>query len=126
MQHNDITARSKGQHLSLSERIEIQTQKRLGYSNRRIAKNLYRSHSTINDEIKRGTAIQKKIVNGYTYYSENYYAETGQIVYERHRLNSRPQPKLVKVQAFIDYATQKISVDKWSPDIVVGRALKEG
>ncbi len=78
MKHNDITTRTKGQHLSLSERIEIQTQKRLGYSKRRIAINLKRSHSTINDEIKRRLAIQKKIVNGYTYYSENYYAETGQ------------------------------------------------
>ncbi len=126
MQHNDITTRTKGQHLSLSERIEIQTQKRLGYSNRRIAKNINRSHSTINDEIKRGSAIQKKIVNGYTYTTELYYAETGQIVYENHRLKCRPQAKLVKVQAFIDYAIQKINVDKWSPDIVVGRALKEG
>lgn len=126
MQHNDITTRTKGQHLSLSERIEIQTQKRLGYSNRRIAKNLNRSHSTINDEIKRGTATQKKIVNGYTYTTELYYAETGQIVYEKHRLKCRPQAKLFKVQAFIDYATHKISEDKWSPDIVVGRVLKEG
>lgn len=41
-------------------------------------------------------------------------------------MKSRPQPKLVKVQAFIDYATHQISVDKWSPDIVVGQALKEG
>ena len=53
MQHNDITTRTKGQHLSLSERIEIQMMKALGYSNRRIAKQLNRSHSTINDEIKR-------------------------------------------------------------------------
>lgn len=126
MQHNDITTRPRGQHLSLSERIEIQTFKRLGYSNRRIAKNLNRSHSTINEEIKRGSATQMKIVNGYIYTSKNYYAETGQMVYERHRLKSRPQIKLLKVKAFIDYATQKIREDKWSPDIVVGRALKEG
>lgn len=67
MQHNDITTRAIGQHLSLSERIEIQTFKFLGYSNRRIAMNLNRSHSTISDEIKRGSATQRKIVNVYVY-----------------------------------------------------------
>lgn len=125
MQHNDITPKSKGQHLTLSERIEIQMMKRLEYSNRRIAKVINRSHSTINDEIKRGLASQKKIVNGKAYYTDDYYAETGQMVYERHRENCQPHYKLFKVEKFIEYATQKIVKDKWSPDTIVGRALKE-
>ena len=82
---NDTTTLTKGQHLTLSERIEIQTFKRQGLSNRKISRILNRSHSTINDEIQRGWARQKKILNGQTIYSEDYYAETGQLVYERSR-----------------------------------------
>jgi len=126
MHLNDITSLTKGQHLSLSERLEIQTWKRLGYSNRKIAKILNRSHSTINDEIKRGTAIQKKLVNGKAIYLEAYYAETGQLVYKKHREACRPHYKLLKVEAFIQYAKHKILVEKWSPDIVVGRAIELG
>lgn len=59
MQHNDISTRAREQHLSLSERIEIQTMKYLEYSNRGIAKRQNRSHSTINDEIKHGSTLQK-------------------------------------------------------------------
>ncbi|KAF0223629.1 MAG: hypothetical protein FD179_1650, partial [Erysipelotrichaceae bacterium] len=48
MHLNDTTSPVKGQHLTLRERIEIQTWKRLDKSNRFIAKKLGRSHSTIN------------------------------------------------------------------------------
>lgn len=125
MHINDTTGLSKGQHLTLSERIEIQSLKRLSNSNRFIAKVLGRSHSTINDEIKRGTAVQKKLVNGQAIYSENYYAETGQLVYEKHREACQPRYKLLKVEEFIKYAKRKIQEEKWSPDIVVGRVITE-
>ena len=125
MHLNDTTSPVKGQHLTLTERIEIQTWKRLGKSNRFIAKELGRSHSTINDEIKRGTAFQKKLVNGRAIYSENYYAETGQFVYEKHREACKPRYKLLKVEEFIQFAKQKTQVEKWSPDIIVGRAVTE-
>ena len=65
-------------------------------------------------------------MNGYPNHTERYYAETGQIVNERHLLKCKLHAKLFKVQTFINYAIEKISIDKWSPDIVVGRALKEG
>ena len=125
MHINDTTGISKVQHLTLSERIEIQSLKRLSNSNRFIAKVLGRSHSTINDEIKRGTAVQKKLVNGQAIYSENYYAETGQLVYEKHREACQPRYKLLKVEEFIKYAKRKIQEEKWSPDIVVGRVITE-
>jgi IS30 family transposase len=64
MHLNDTMPLHKGQHLQLNERIEIQVLKRLNKSNRFIAKQLQRSHSTINDEIKRGTVTQVKLVNG--------------------------------------------------------------
>lgn len=59
---NDTTTLGKGQHLTLTERIEIQEFKRQKKSNRIIAKALNRSHSTIKDEFKRGWARQKKIL----------------------------------------------------------------
>ena len=126
MHLNDITSLVKGQHLSLSERIEIQSWKRLDKSNRFIALTLGRSHSTINDEIKRGTAVQKKLVNGKAYYLKAYYAETGHLLYKKHREVCKPQYKLLKVEGFIKYAKQKIQVEKWSPDIIVGRAIELG
>jgi len=125
MHINDTTGLSKGQHLTMMERIEIQTFKRMGESNRFIAKVLGRSHSTINDEIKRGTAVQKKLVNGKPIYQEAYYAETGRFVYEKHRETCKPRYKLLNVEGFIQYAKQKIQVEKWSPDTVVGRAVTE-
>ena len=126
MHLNDTTSPLKGQHLTLRERIEIQTWKRLDKSNRFIARELGRSHSTINDEVKRGTASQKKILNGKALFLEAYYAETGQLVYERNRDASKPRYKLLKVERFIQYAKHKIQVDKWSPDVIVGRAIELG
>ncbi len=126
MSLNDSTTLHKGQHLTLTERIEIQTLKRQGLSNRRIAKVLKRSHSTIYDEIKRGWARQKKILNGQTIYSEDYYAETGQLVYEHSRQACLPKFKLLKVDRFIQYAKEQIKVHKWSPDVIVGSVIKDG
>ncbi len=126
MHLNDTTSPVKGQHLTLRERIEIQTWKRLYKSNRFIARTLGRSHSTINDEVKRGTACQKKILNGKALFLEAYYAETGQLVYERNREACKPQYKLLKIERFIQYAKHKIQVEKWSPDVIVGRAIELG
>lgn len=124
MQLNDITTSRKGQHLNLSERIEIQTLHRLGHSNRFIARILKRSHSTINDEIKRGTTDQVKLINGKKNYYRQYFAETGQAVYINHRKHCKPAFKLVRAQAFLDFAEKKIRKERWSPDAVVGHVLK--
>jgi IS30 family transposase len=124
MQLNDITTFRKGQHLSLSERIEIQTLHRLGHSNRSIARILKRSHSTINSEIKRGTANQVKQVNGKKIYRRQYFAETGQAVYEKHRQNCKPVYKLTRVQTFLEFAEKMIGKERWSPDAVVGHVVK--
>ena len=126
MHLNDTTGFVKGQHLTLHERIEIQTYKHLKHSNRFIAKALGRSHSTINDEIKRGTAVQKKLVNGKPIFQEAYYAETGQSVYAHHREACRPRFKLFKVEAFLKEATALIKEHKWSPDVVIGRLQRMG
>lgn len=119
---NDTTPRSKGQHLSLSERIEIQEYKALGYSNWFIALKLGRSHGTINNEIKRGTTHQVQKVNGKKIYTQKYFAETGQARYQKHREACKPKLKIHKVQDFIQYAEDRMINDKWSPDAVVGYA----
>lgn len=100
--------------------------KRLGKSNRWIARKLGRSHSTINAEIKRGTTVQKKLVNRKPYFFENYYAETGQIVYEKNREASKPRYKLFRIERFIAFAKKKIQCERWSPDTIVGRVIEEG
>ena len=125
MHLNDTIPCRKGQHLRLNERIEIQVLKQLGKSNRFIAKQLSRSHSTINDEIQRGTALQVKIVNGKRIYRSDYYAETGQTVYENHREACMSKGKILKVGTFIAYATLHILEDDWSPDAAVGRFKQE-
>ena len=125
MHLNDTMPLHKGQHLRLKERIEIQVLKRLNKSHRFIAKQLQRSHSTINDEIKRGTVTQVKLVNGKRIYTHDYYAETGQLLYERHRCACQAKGKFLKVEPFIQYVTKHILEDKWSPDAVVGRFKKE-
>ena len=68
VQTNNTTIMSKGQHLSLQERIEIQCMLSKDYPHRQIALELDRSHATINNEIKRGTIEQKKKVDGVTFY----------------------------------------------------------
>ena len=125
MHLNDTMPLHKGQHLRLKERIEIQVLKRLGKSHRFIAKQLQRSHSTINDEVKRGTVDQVKLVNGKRIYTHDYYAETGQLIYERHRIVSQAKGKFLKVETFIHYVTKHILEDKWSPDAAVGRFKQE-
>ena len=72
----------------------------------------------------RGIVNQVKKVNGKAYHQKHYYAETGQIVYDKHRESCRPHYKLAWIQPFLEYAEQKILVDKWSPDAVVGYIKK--
>lgn len=64
MQLYDTTITRKGQHLHFTERFFIEKRIALGDSNREIARKLYRPHSTVNNEIKRGSIKQSKIVNG--------------------------------------------------------------
>jgi len=45
----------------------------------------------LSDEIKRGTAVQKKLINGEALFLEAYYAETGQISYDLYREASKPR-----------------------------------
>ena len=69
-------------HLTIEERREIQTHYMNGISMRKIAKMLSRSVSTISDEIKRGTVLQR-LSNGKEIY--RYFPDAGQRVYIENR-----------------------------------------
>ena len=64
----------KGQHLHFTERFFIEKMIALGKSNRSIGRLLDRPHSTINNEVKRGTIKQMRIVNGKREYYYEYCA----------------------------------------------------
>lgn len=109
----------KNKHLSPFERGQIEALHRAGHSIRDIGRRLGRAHQTISNELKRGTTTQLK--TGRTPYTA-YFAETGQAVYVRNRLNCGAKSKLLAASEFIDFACEKITDQGWSPDAVVGFA----
>lgn len=126
----DNTSSQKGKHLSYSERCQIAILLKEGYSNRGVGNALGRAAQTINNEIRRGTITQLKRQkqNGkvYDYYYSVYDPDAGQAAYEKNRLNCGRRPKWADTNAFIDWADEKMLVEKWSPDAVVGFARKHG
>ena len=118
--HNTETRTNK--HLSLKERFYIERRLRLGASISSIAADLQRSRTTIYYEIKRGTVDQikkDKLVS-------LYFAETGQLAYEKSRAGSFSRLKINNAGPFIKWAKDKIQgSSKWSIDACVGVARKE-
>lgn len=123
MAHTENTIQNrKNKHLSPFERGQIAALHKAGHSNRDIGRRLGRVHQTIANELKRGTTTQLK--TGRTPYTA-YFAETGQAVYERNRINCGAKSKLLVALEFIDFACEKITDQGWSPDAVVGFANKQ-
>ena len=79
------------------------------------------ARSTLYEEIKRGTVTQKR--SDWTYY-EQYFAQSGQMRYERNRENSGKPSKFNAAQDFIRYVENAILKDKHSPDAICGRAKR--
>ena len=94
---------------------------RLGVPKVKIAKDLGIARSTLYEEIKRGTVAQKR--SDWTYY-EQYFAQSGQMRYERNRENSGKPSKFNAAQDFIRYVENAILKDKHSPDAICGRAKR--
>lgn len=115
--HKDNTSTSSFKHLRLDERGEICALLHEGHSLRYIAQQINRSPSTISREVKRGTTTQRRSDLS-TY--EDYFPDTGQAVYCKHRRHCGASVKLVTVEKFLDFAEAKIRNDHWSPDAVVG------
>jgi IS30 family transposase len=118
---DNTTTQRTFKHLSAYERGKIAALLKEGYSQRKIAEKLGRSSSTINREIKKGTTTQLNYDLS-TY--EQYFPETGQAVYEKNRSHCGNKHKLLKVKSFLKHAEKMILENDWSPDVVVGHALK--
>lgn len=109
--------RKRGQHLGAEERGAIQRLKKLGYSNRAIAREINCSPSTVGYELKRGTS---------TYCGRgrkpSYSAKRGGVVYRNNRSRCRrPKTHFVDTE-FMRWMVEMVRLHKWSFDTCVGRA----
>lgn len=123
--HNDTTSpsgRKRGEHLRREDRGVIQTLKRLGFSNRAIARELGCSASTISNELKRGTP-ERKTSRGR---APGYSATRGQATYKSNRQRCRRHRKILRCAAFSNWVTKQFREHKWSPDSCVGYARRHG
>ena len=93
--------RKRGQHLRAEERGAIQSLKRLGYSNRAIARELNCSPSTIGYELKRGTADYKGKGR-----KPQYSAKRGAETYKENRKKCRRPRKIKRDSEFIKWMVE--------------------
>ncbi|MGM8214831.1 IS30 family transposase [Bacillaceae bacterium W0354] len=120
----------KGKHLTYEERVKIEGYKELGYSNRKIALILGRAAQTINNAVNRGTVRtikQRQVHNDkvYEYDQYSYSADSDYQIYLRNRQHCGRSPKWLLDDSFTSWADEKMLHEGWSPDMVVGRAVKE-
>lgn len=117
------TKKRSFKHFTVFQRGQIQALLEEGVPKARIARSVGISRSTLYNELKRGTVKQLK--SDLTEYSR-YFAETGQLVYQKHRQACRKPYKLDQASAFIQHLEHALLEDKLSPDAVCGRARREG
>lgn len=113
------TERKRGKHLTPEDRGVIQALHKIGYSNRKIAKELNCSPSTIGYELKRGTNIYSGRGR-----KPEYSAKRGGIVYRINRNNCRRSKTVLRNSDFINWVVNQVRNHKWSFDICVGYARK--
>ena len=109
--------RKRGKHLGAEERGAIQCMKKLGYSNRAIARELDCSPSTIGYELNRGTA--NYVGKGRR---PSYSAKRGAAIYKTNRKKSCRPKRIKRNSSFIKWMTEQILTCKWSFDTCVGYA----
>lgn len=115
-----ITAeRKRGQHLGSEERGTIQTLKKLGYSNRAIAREINCSPSTVGYELRRGTPVYcgRGRRPGYS-------AKRGAAVYKVNRSRCRRPKSVPRESAFLRWVAEQVRTHKWSLDACVGYACR--
>lgn len=129
-QLKDNTNSRSEKHLTYEERIKIEAYKEQGYSNRKIARILKRAPQTINNAINRGTVRtikQRQIINNkvYEYDQYTYSADADYQIYLRNRQRSGRRPKWLSCDSFIEWADDMMLKHHWSPDVIIGRAIRE-
>ena len=124
MDHTQYTTnnaeRKPGKHLTREDRGAIEAMKKLGQSNRTIARYLNCSPTTVSNELKRGTRVR----TGRRGRTPGYSAKRGMRVYQTHRANSHRPHRICKCSAFIQWVVNKVRQEKWSLDASVGYARK--
>jgi IS30 family transposase len=124
MDHRQYTTneseRKPGKHLRLEDRGAIQAMKKLGYSNRKIAKYLHCSPTTVSNELRRGTPARK----GNRGRTPGYSAKCGNAVYQANRKNSHKPHRIQKCRQFVEWVITQMREKKWSIDSCVGHARK--
>ncbi len=93
--------RKRGQHLGAEERGTIQALKKLGYSNRAIAREINCSPSTVGYELRRGTPV-------YSGHGRRpgYSAKRGAAVYKVNRSRCRRPKSVPRESAFLRWMTE--------------------
>ena len=111
--------RKRGQHLGAEERGVIQQLKKLGYSNRAVAREINCSASTVGYELERGTP---------TYSGRGrrpgYSAKRGAAVYKANRSRCCRPKTVARDSAFLRWVVEQVRSHKWSLDACVGYARR--
>lgn len=110
--------RKPGQHLQREERGAIVRLRRLGYSNRAIARELQCSPTTVGNELRRGTPPRKSSRGR----APGYSAKLGHAVYSTNRGRCHKPHKAASCTAFIGWVVQQVREHHWSLDACVGYA----
>ena len=118
----EVQERKRGQHLQREDRGAIQRLKRLGYSNRAIAREIGCSPTTIGNELRRGTPPRQ----GDKGRTPGYSAKRGQAVYSANRTRSRKRHKLDSCGAFAAWVARQVQEHRWSLDACAGYARLHG
>jgi IS30 family transposase len=122
-QYSGNEEKSKGRHLTESERYKIEGYKQEKKSNRAIAALLGRSHSTINAEVKRGSCTQRdREWRDYIVYK----ADFAQMKADEAGENKGPGLKIGNDHALVVFLEEKIRNEGYSPDAALAAARKEG
>lgn len=118
--HCTTETRKKGAHLTLEERVIIQTRLKDGWRPNKIAREIGCAPNTIRNEIKRGS---KPIYNGNVI---RYYAKLGQETYTKNREACGRHYDYLDKGEFLDDVRTKFYQEHWSLDACFGYALKKG
>ena len=104
-QKTHITKRVKNKHLTIKERAQIELLVKQGVKKSEIARIIGISRSTLYNELNKGTVEQ---MDTQLKIHKEYFAETGQAIYEQNRKNSHKSYKFVKAFDFIKYLEKEI------------------
>ena len=121
--NNDNNTKNKISHFTEKERYKIEGYKAIKMSNRRIAKELNKSHSATNKEVHRGTVVQ---LNSDLTEKYEYKADYAQMKAEEAGKNKGRGLKIGNDHELVKFLEEKIRDEKYSPDAALAAARKQG